>query len=157
MTNSTLKSFCNSRTMFMYMAAIRARNTKPEISVRKFLFRHGLRFRLHSKALPGKPDIVLPGRRLAIFVHGCFWHGCKRCVDGRRRVKSNSDYWLDKVRSNKARDRRHEKALSDVGWRTLTIWECEVENPKQLNLLLSKIQQLEPVLPSRPNSEKRSI
>jgi DNA mismatch endonuclease, patch repair protein len=124
------------------MAAIRAKNTKPEIQVRKFLFGHGLRFRIHCDGLPGKPDIVLPGRRLAIFVHGCFWHGCKKCVDGTRLVKSNSSYWVDKLRRNKARDQRHRAALSRAGWKTFTIWECEVDDAKYLDLLLRKIKRL---------------
>ena len=121
------------------MVAIRSKNTRPEIAVRQFLFRNGLRFRLHAKALPGRPDIVIPSRQVAIFVHGCFWHGCNKCIDGRRKVKSNVEYWTDKVLGNKQRDRRNTKALRDMGWVVLTIWECEVAAPKQLLTLLDAI------------------
>lgn len=123
------------------MAAIRAKNTKPEVSVRKWLFQHGLRFRLHSAALPGKPDIVFPRKRVAVFVHGCFWHGCKKCVDGKRTVKSNSQYWMDKILRNIERDRRHRKALRDAGWKVLTIWECETSVDSRLRKLLGAIQE----------------
>jgi DNA mismatch endonuclease (patch repair protein) len=122
------------------MAAIKSKDTRPEVTVRRFLFRHGLRFRLHSKTLPGKPDIVLPGRRVAVFVHGCFWHGCKKCVDGTRAVRSNSTYWTNKVLGNRARDLRHKRALSQAGWRSLTIWECETQSETALFRLLRKIQ-----------------
>jgi len=122
------------------MAAIRSKNTKPEIAVRQFLFRNGLRFRLHAKALPGRPDIIFPSRRVAVFVHGCFWHGCKKCVDGKRKVKSNSEYWTDKILRNRQRDRRSKKALREMGWESLTIWECEVGAPNRLLALLDAIK-----------------
>ena len=121
------------------MAAIRSKDTKPEIMVRQFLFRSGLRFRLHAKKLPGKPDIIFPSRRVAVFVHGCFWHGCKKCIDGKRRVKSNSEYWLKKVAGNRARDSRHKRALREAGWKPLTIWECEVSRPTRLLALLEAV------------------
>ncbi|WP_407177480.1 very short patch repair endonuclease [Bradyrhizobium sp. STM 3562] len=121
------------------MAAIRSKDTRPEISVRQFLFRNGLRFRLHSAALPGKPDIVFPSRRVAIFVHGCFWHGCRKCVDGKRRVKSNPKYWTEKLRANRLRDARHKRALQSAGWKCLTVWECEVAKPSRLDWLLEEI------------------
>jgi DNA mismatch endonuclease (patch repair protein) len=121
------------------MAAIRSKDTRPEIAVRQFLFKAGLRFRLHAKALPGKPDILFPSRRIALFVHGCFWHGCTKCIDGRRKVKSNSEYWSEKVLRNRLRDRRHKRALRTAGWKTLTIWECEVSNPDRLRGLLEAI------------------
>lgn len=123
------------------MASIRSKDTRPEILVRRFLFSKGLRFRLHAKALPGKPDVVFPSRRVAVFVHGCFWHGCSKCVDGKRRVKSNSKYWSDKVLSNKMRDGRHRRTLKSAGWKTLTVWECEVTNPIRLRSLLEAIMQ----------------
>src|SRR4051812_8962128 len=93
------------------MAAIKAVNTTPEIKVRHALFAAGLRYRLHVNGLPGRPDIVLRRRQIAIFVHGCFWHGCARCIDGTRTVKSNRGYWLEKVRSNRERDARNKAAL----------------------------------------------
>jgi DNA mismatch endonuclease (patch repair protein) len=121
------------------MAAIRSKNTKPEMAVRRFLFQKGLRFRLHAKALPGKPDITLPSRRIAVFVHGCFWHGCQKCIDGKRKVKSNSEYWSEKILRNKQRDSRHKKALRRAGWKPLTIWECEVTVAGRLQALLKTI------------------
>ena len=123
------------------MVAIRSKNTKPEIAVRHYLFRNGLRFRLHAKVLPGKPDIIFPSRRVAVFVHGCFWHGCKNCIDGKRKVKSNSDYWTDKILRNRRRDRRNRKALRDLGWVVLIIWECEVTASSQLLTLFNAIKK----------------
>ncbi|QIP03940.1 very short patch repair endonuclease [Bradyrhizobium symbiodeficiens] len=121
------------------MAAIRSKNTYPEIAVRRFLFAAGLRFRLHAKNLPGKPDIIFRSRRVVIFVHGCFWHGCTKCVDGKRRVKSNSKYWVEKVRGNRLRDAKHKRALRAEGWRCLTIWECEVSKPRKLRQILDAV------------------
>jgi len=87
--------------------------------------------------------LALPRQRIAIFVHGCFWHGCTKCIDGKRRVKSNSAYWFAKVDSNKARDRRHRRALRGEGWRCLTIWECQVKKTSKLEALLKKIREVE--------------
>src|SRR5947209_19136927 len=117
------------------MAAIRATNTSPEMKVRSALFRAGLRYRLHDKTLPGRPDIVFRPRRLAVFVHGCFWHGCEKCVDGTRTVKSNSSYWTKKVRSNRERDQRHRAELLAAGWQVEDIWECEARDEKRLENL----------------------
>jgi len=122
------------------MAAIRSTHTKPEILVRRFLHRNGLRYRLHAKGLPGRPDIVFPSRRVAVFVHGCFWHGCRKCVDGRRRVKSNASYWVEKVSLNRKRDRRNVRELHKLGWATLTIWECEMGSPSRLVALVNSIK-----------------
>ena len=122
------------------MAAIRSGNTKPEIAVRQFLFRNGLRFRLHARALPGRPDIIFPSRRVVVFVHGCFWHGCDKCIDGKRKVKSNSEYWSGKIVSNRRRDRRNKEVLHKMGWDSLTIWECEVGSPNRLLALLDAIK-----------------
>ena len=109
------------------MSGIRSRNTKPELIVRSWLHRNGYRFRLHRKDIPGSPDIVLPGRRLAIFVHGCFWHrhpGCKLAY----LPKSNVDRWQRKFDENVERDKRALQAAGDAGWQVVTIWECEVRN-----------------------------
>jgi DNA mismatch endonuclease, patch repair protein len=122
------------------MAAIRSTNTKPEMLVRRFLHQNGLRYRLHAKGLPGRPDIVFPARRIVVFVHGCFWHGCPKCIDGRRRVKSNTAYWSQKVSLNRRRDRRNVKALRKLGWVTLTIWECETETQRRLVALVNSIK-----------------
>ena len=109
------------------MAAVPTRDSKPEITVRRLLHRLGYRFRLHRRDLPGTPDIVLPGRKSAIFVHGCFWHqheGCKKA----RRPKSNVEYWNRKLDENIARDTRETLALELAGWRVIVVWECELNN-----------------------------
>jgi DNA mismatch endonuclease (patch repair protein) len=109
------------------MRRVKGRNTTPELTVRRALTRLGARYRLHRKDLPGKPDIVLAGRRLAIFVHGCFWHG-HDCARGARVPKQNRDYWVAKVGRNVARDERTREALGALGWRVETIWECELKD-----------------------------
>jgi DNA mismatch endonuclease (patch repair protein) len=115
------------------MARIKARDTKPEMIVRRALHAAGLRFRLHYRHLPGKPDIVLPSRRIAIFVHGCFWHrhsqpDCKLA----RLPKSRLDFWLPKLEGNRERDARNEAALREAGWDVRVIWECELAQPTKL-------------------------
>ena len=105
------------------MAAIKGKNTKPEMLVRSWLHRNGFRFRLHRKDLPGAPDIVLPKYRTVIFVHGCFWHlhGCESSVV----PKIRRDFWLVKLRGNKARDQKAQRELKRLGWQAVVIWECE--------------------------------
>lgn len=107
------------------MAAIRSKNTKPEIAIRSLLHSLGYRFRLHRKDLPGKPDIVLPRYRTVIFINGCFWHqhpGCRQAtVPG-----SNVEFWQRKLQSNVARDIRNRELLQAAGWNVLVIWECEI-------------------------------
>jgi DNA mismatch endonuclease (patch repair protein) len=107
------------------MAAIRSRDTKIELTVRKALHVAGFRFRLHRKDLPGKPDVILPGLRTAVFVHGCFWHGhvCKEA----RRPKSNLRYWNPKIEGNMARDRRVQAEIKARGWVAFVVRECTVE------------------------------
>ena len=106
------------------MRAVKSANTAPELKVRRVLHAMGLRFRLHRNDLPGKPDIVLPRWRVALFVHGCFWHG-HACPRGARTPKTNTEYWLAKIARNKERDARHASTLQTLGWRVVTIWECE--------------------------------
>ncbi|WP_448662822.1 very short patch repair endonuclease [Sphingomonas sp. CJ20] len=115
------------------MARVKGRDTGPELRVRRALHRAGLRFRLHDRGLPGKPDIVLPSRRLAIFVHGCFWHrhpdpACKLA----RLPKSRLDFWVTKLEANRARDERNAAALIAKGWEVRTIWECELSDSEAL-------------------------
>ncbi|MFZ3007401.1 MAG: DNA mismatch endonuclease Vsr [Phenylobacterium sp.] len=125
------------------MARVKAKNTSPELKVRKALTRLGARYRLHRKDLPGSPDIVLPGRRLAIFVHGCFWHG-HDCARGARVPKANRDYWVAKVGRNRARDVLSRAALAALGWRVETIWECDLKDGAELTA------RLEGLLAERP-------
>ena len=113
------------------MRRVKGRNTTPEMKVRKALTKLGARYRLHRKELPGNPDIVMPGRRLALFVHGCFWHG-HDCARGARVPKQNRDYWVAKVARNMARDAKNAEALTAAGWRVETIWECELKNASAL-------------------------
>lgn len=118
------------------MSKIRSKNTTPEIKVRKLLHSMGYRFRLHRKDLPGKPDIVLPKYKTVIFVHGCFWHGHEGC---RYAVipKSNTHYWKNKINNNISRDNNNLILLSELKWKVLIIWECELIN---LDLLTFKIK-----------------
>lgn len=105
------------------MSGIRGKDTKPELTVRKALFAAGFRFRLHRRDLPGVPDVVLPGKRVAIFVHGCFWHmhsGCKNA----KLPSSRRDFWREKLGRNIERDKKNIDALIDLGWRVLVVWEC---------------------------------
>jgi len=117
------------------MRQVKGAGTKPELTVRRALTRLGARYRLHRKDLPGKPDIVMPGRKLAIFVHGCFWHG-HDCARGARVPKQNRDYWVAKVGRNVARDARTRDALGAAGWRVETIWECELKDAPGLETRL---------------------
>lgn len=110
------------------MARVHSRDTSAEMIVRRLLFRMGYRYRVQIDRLPGKPDIVFPGRRKAIFVHGCFWHGhpgCTRAV----RPTSNTGYWHNKLDRNIQRDNRTYAALAEAGWQTCVVWECELRNP----------------------------
>jgi len=109
------------------MSRIRSKDTVPELIVRKWLFANGYRFRLHRKDLPGKPDIVLPKYRTAIFINGCFWHHHENCRYGYM-PKSNLEYWENKFRKNKERDEKNLTALTALSWRVLIIWECQIKN-----------------------------
>src|SRR5436309_15860256 len=119
------------------MSAIRSKNTKPELRVRRAAHAMGLRFRLHRSDLPGNPDLVFPRRRLALFVHGCFWHGhgCKRGGSG---PKSNTDYWGPKIKRNRARDTAAKAALEQLGWRVAVLWECELTSDKAIQSRLGE-------------------
>lgn len=108
-----------------HMAKIRSKNTKPEVRLRSLLHRAGYRFRLHCKALPGRPDLVFAGRRKVIFVNGCFWHG-HECSVGSRLPKSNTEFWALKRKRNQERDARQLQELGALGWSTFVVWECEL-------------------------------
>lgn len=105
------------------MSGIRGKNSQPELLVRRLLFASGYRFRLHRRDLPGTPDLVMPGRKVAIFVHGCFWHLHKGCRYAKMPA-TRSDFWKTKLEANVARDRRAVEELLGSGWRVLTVWEC---------------------------------
>jgi DNA mismatch endonuclease (patch repair protein) len=110
------------------MAAIRGKDTKPEMAVRRLLHALGYRYRLHRKDLPGKPDIVLPGRRKAIEIRGCWWHRHPDpCCPNVAMPKTRVDFWSAKFEANVARDHRNEVALHEMGWDLLILWECEVK------------------------------
>ncbi len=119
------------------MSRITSKHTKPEIIVRKFLHAAGFRYRLHDKGLPGKPDIVLPKYKAAIFVHGCFWHGHTDCSIGHI-PKTRVDYWEGKIGGNQRRHDLVTKELLALGWRIYTIWECELK-PKEAAINLEKL------------------
>lgn len=125
------------------MRRVKGRDTSPELKVRRALTRLGARYRLHRKDLPGSPDVVMPGRRLVLFVHGCFWHG-HDCARGARTPKANRDYWLGKVARNRARDERARAELAAEGWRVETIWECELKHEAALNDRLRALLSLGP-------------
>lgn len=110
------------------MGRIRSTDTRAELTVRSMLHRAGFRFRLHSKALPGKPDIVLPRHKTVILVHGCLWHGHENCRRGRR-PKSNTEYWNRKIDRNLNRDAANAELLRELGWKRIVVWECELKNP----------------------------
>lgn len=128
------------------MRANRSEDTSPEMRVRKALHSSGLRYRLHDRRLPGKPDLVLPSRGVAVFVHGCFWHqhdGCHLASVPRQRVH----YWGPKLRRNVERDAEHERVLAAMGWRSVVIWECETTIPERLIGLANRLLEA-PVLKS---------
>ncbi len=113
------------------MRQIRSKNTKPEVLLRSLLHRQGYRFRIHRKDLPGKPDIVFPGRRKVIFVHGCFWHQHPDCREGRL-PGTRQDYWQPKLKRNVERDASAMRSLQESGWDVAVVWECELDS--QVNL-----------------------
>ena len=115
----------NKETRSYNMSQIKGKNTKPEIMVRKFLFANSFRYRLHSKKLPGKPDIVLPKYKIVIFIHGCFWHGHENC---RYFVvpKTRTEWWVAKIIQNKKLDSENYLKLTNMGWKVITIFECKL-------------------------------
>lgn len=117
------------------MSRIGGKNTTPEVRVRKAAHALGLRFRLHLKELPGTPDIVFPKRRLALFVHGCFWHRHSGC---RKATAPSSEFWAKKFALNVARDLRVASELKKLGWRVVTIWECETKDAGQLSRIITR-------------------
>ncbi len=113
------------------MRQVHSEDTKPEMRVRRLAHHLGYRYRLHRKDLPGKPDLVFPGRKKIIFVHGCFWHG-HDCPAGRKIPKTNQAYWTKKLNRNKERDKLNLEKLKALGWDVLVIWECETRDETAL-------------------------
>lgn len=125
------------------MSRVKGKNTKPELLVRKFLYSHGIRYRIHT-SLPGRPDIVNKKRRTAVFVNGCFWHGHTGCKYAAL-PKSNTDFWQTKIGGNVERDRKNHLILEEQGWKVLTVWECELGKDRDatLNNLLGAISRVD--------------
>ena len=115
------------------MAAIKSKDTKPEIAVRKLLHSLGYRFRLHRKDLPGSPDIVLPKYKTVIFVHGCFWHRHENCKYATS-PKTREEFWENKFKQNVERDKNNFKELKNLNWKVLVLWECEVKNIQNISV-----------------------
>lgn len=119
------------------MSRIRSKNTKPELFVRSLLHKMGFRFRLHSKKLPGNPDICLPKYKTVIFVHGCYWHR-HVCHKGRSKPLSNVGTWKLKFNRTVKRDKKNKKALENLGWRVITVWQCELSDQDKIRRMLQK-------------------
>ena len=118
------------------MRKVPGKNSSAEMKLRRLLTAMGYRYRLHRKDLPGSPDVAMPGRKTAVFVHGCFWHG-HDCRRGARMPKANADYWTAKIARNRGRDAAAVEALTVMGWRPLTVWECELKDEDALRTRLS--------------------
>lgn len=132
------------------MSQIRSKNTKPEEIVRKYLFSRGLRYRKNDKRYPGRPDIVLPKYKTAIFINGCFWHmhgGCSKFV----MPKSNIEYWKPKLERNKRNDIENKIALEKQGWKVIVIWECDLKKDKKEDTLMHLIEE---IVENKPNRLK---
>jgi len=121
------------------MAAIRSKDTKPELALRKALHVRGFRYRLHGKGLPGKPDLVFPKYRAVCFMHGCFWHQHPGCKEGTK-PKSRTEYWEVKFAATAARDQRSRASLLEAGWRVAIVWECSLRG-KRLMATVSEIEE----------------
>ena len=119
------------------MSRIRDKDTRPELAVRRMLHRLGFRFRLHTRTLPGSPDIVMPRHRTVVLVHGCYWHRHPSCRFAYM-PKSRVDFWNQKFAQNVRRDKRVARALRCDGWRVVTIWECQTPDPSKLQTLLQR-------------------
>ena len=120
------------------MAAVRSKHTKPELFVRRGLHARGFRFRLHRRDLPGKPDIVFPSRKCAIFVNGCFWHG-HECSSGALPA-TRREYWEEKIERNKVRDARNLAELEAAGWNVMVVWECDLKRPRPLEPIVAWLE-----------------
>jgi len=135
------------------MRQIRSEDTTPELTLRRMVHGLGYRFRLHRKDLPGKPDLVFPGRKKVIFLHGCFWHQHKGCTEGRM-PETRREYWVPKLLRNQERDMASRAGLELKGWGVLTLWECELEKkPKAVSGEVRRF--LGPPVAGRPRGRKQ--
>lgn len=130
------------------MSRIHGRETKPEVLVRKYLFSRGLRYRKNDGSLPGHPDIVLPKYHAVVFVNGCFWHGHQGCKYYRL-PKTNMEFWENKITKNQERDRNETSKLESLGWRVISIWECEVKRTKEREERLKELY--DSIVAQKPN------
>lgn len=121
------------------MSRIQAKDTKPELTIRRLLFADGFRYRIHVKTLPGTPDLVLPKYRAVIFVHGCFWHGHDGCKYAKLPT-THVEFWRDKISKNKERDQRVRQELVSGGWRVLTIWTCSINNQAKVKETYTQVK-----------------
>lgn len=128
------------------MSQVKAKDTKPELIVRKFLFSKGLRYRLHDKKLPGKPDIILPKYKTIILVHGCFWHGHLNCKYAKT-PETRKEFWIEKIKRNKERDKENVEQLLSKGWKVLIIYGCELKTLEKERTLLNILDRIQkPIL-----------
>ena len=125
------------------MRRVKGRDTAPELKVRRMLRAAGIGYRLGGCGLPGRPDVVMKGRKVAVFVHGCFWHG-HDCARGARQPKSNADYWIAKIDRNRARDTRTADELAEAGWTVITVWECGMKTADFAGNLVRSIREGSP-------------
>lgn len=135
----------DSKTRSYNMSRIKGKNTKPEETVRKYLFSQGFRYRKNDKRLPGKPDIVLPKYKTVIFVNGCFWHkheGCKYFAW----PQNNAEFWKEKIESNVVRDKKQYEELQDAGWRVIIVWECELKKKRKSDTLERLVDEIKAVV-----------
>jgi DNA mismatch endonuclease (patch repair protein) len=121
------------------MRRVKGRDTSPELAVRRILREAGIGYRLGGAGLPGRPDVVMKGRRVALFVHGCFWHG-HDCPRGARQPKANAAYWIAKIGRNRTRDGSTRTTLEADGWRVVTVWECEMKAPDFAARLVAEVR-----------------
>jgi DNA mismatch endonuclease (patch repair protein) len=133
----------DAKTRSRMMSGIRGKNTLPEILVRRFVHRQGLRFRLHRSDLPGCPDLVFRKYRVVVFVHGCFWHRHRRCRFAAT-PSSHRAFWRNKLEGNRERDQRNARRLRRMGWRVIVIWECKASRLPELRRLVSQIKSRRP-------------
>jgi DNA mismatch endonuclease (patch repair protein) len=131
------------------MSRVRSRNTTPERTVRSTLHRLGYRYRLHARRLPGNPDLSFPSRRVALFVHGCFWHRHSGCRKGAALPLAQQEYWSRKFERTIARDKANQTALQQIGWTILVLWECELKHPEWITSVQKVLDAADRLRPAR--------